>query len=78
MFINNQRNIIHSEEDLENEINRIKKIIGHPITIFYNPNENTAIMIYFTKAVYVGKKASKAYNQVDYAWWYKLEERDRS
>jgi len=77
MYIDSDRHIIYDEKDLDNEINRIKKIIGHPITIFYHTDENTAIMLYFGKAVYIGKDKSILYNQVNYAWWYKLEEMDR-
>lgn len=74
MFIDSQRNTIHDDEDLENEINRITKLVGHPITIFYHQEENTAIMLYFDKAICVGRQCSKAYNNVRYAWWYNLEE----
>lgn len=74
MFIDSQRNTIHDDEDLENEINRITKLVGHPITIFYHQEENTAIMLYFDKTVYVGKQKNKIYNKVRYTWWYNLEE----
>jgi len=74
MYIDSIRTTIRDEADLNDEIDRIKKIVGHPITIFYNPNENTAIMLYFNKAIYVGEDKSEVHNQVRYAWWYKLEE----
>jgi len=77
MFIDSIRATICDETDLNDEIDRIKKIIGHPITIFYNQQEDTAIMLYFDKAIYVGEEKSEVHNQVMYAWWYKLEEMDR-
>lgn len=77
MYIDNIRYTIHDTISLDNEINRIKNIIGYPITIFYNTDEYTAIMLYFDKAIYVGKEKSKSYNQVDYVWLYKLKELDR-
>lgn len=77
MYIDSLRHIIYDAKDLDDEIKRIQKIVGHPITIFYHHEENKAVMLYFDKAIYIGREVSKSYNQVDYAWWYKLEEMDR-